>query len=408
VFGPATLLILSFLLLLSWLARQTPLFLLALALLLAAGLSNLWKRYCLAGLEYRRRFSHRQVAFGETIELEIEIVNRKLLPLAWLEIEDEIPADLPPERGKVASTHKAGRAILNSLIALRPFERVRRRYLLHCNVRGEHVFGPVRLRTGDLFGTLTREIELELIDTLVVFPRVVPVTALGLPAHQPLGDRRVRSWLFEDPSRLVGAREYRPGDSLRRINWAASARTQQLQVKVYEPTTSHKLMLFLDLNTTPGDWWGLIYDSEALELSISTTASLAAWALAAGYPVGLATNGMRRYAAGRLTVEPTSSPAQLPSILESLGRLQPFAVRPFDRTLAEGARRLAYGTTVVVISAALADPALAELVAMRRRGHPVTIVSTGRQPSPRSRAGIAVQTVGPPEAWRELLDISLP
>src|SRR5436190_1792347 len=231
--------------LVSWLARQTPLFLLALALLLAAGLSQLWKRYCLAGLEYRRRFSHQRVAFGETIELEIEI---------------------------------------------------------------------------------------ELIDTVVVFPRVVPVTALGLPAHEPLGNWRVHSWLFEDPSRLVGARAYRPGDSLRRINWAASARTQQLQVKVYEPTTSHKLMLFLDLNTTPGEWWGLIYDSEALELSISTTASLAAWALAAGYPVGLATNGTRRFAPSRLAVEPTSSPTQLPAILEALGRLQPFAVRPFDRT----------------------------------------------------------------------------
>src|SRR5438105_1590965 len=121
--------------LVSWLARQTPLFLLALALLLAAGLSQLWKRYCLAGLEYRRRFSHQRVTFGETIELEIEIVNRKLLPLAWLEIEDEIPADLPPERSKVARSHKADRAILNSLIALRPFERVRRRYRIPCNAR---------------------------------------------------------------------------------------------------------------------------------------------------------------------------------------------------------------------------------------------------------------------------------
>jgi uncharacterized protein (DUF58 family) len=83
----------------------------------------------------------------------------------------------------------------------------------------------VRLRTGDLFGLVSRELDLDLTSVLVVYPRVVPVTALGLPARQPIGERRTRSWLFEDPSRLVGVREHRPGDSLRRIHWAASART---------------------------------------------------------------------------------------------------------------------------------------------------------------------------------------
>ncbi|MCL6645327.1 MAG: hypothetical protein K6U88_10195, partial [Dehalococcoidia bacterium] len=89
--GSATLWVLAVLLLLSILARQVPLFVLSLALLVAAGVSKLYERYCLTGLEYRRRFSQRAARFGDTIELEVEVVNRKLLPLAWLEIEDEIP-----------------------------------------------------------------------------------------------------------------------------------------------------------------------------------------------------------------------------------------------------------------------------------------------------------------------------
>src|SRR5262249_33152756 len=109
MFGPATLTLLTLLLLISLLARQTPLFLLALALLLAALLSRLYERYCLTGLEYRRRFSRRQVPFGETVDLEIEVVNRKLLPLAWLDVEDEIPRELLPARSKVVGSHKAGR-----------------------------------------------------------------------------------------------------------------------------------------------------------------------------------------------------------------------------------------------------------------------------------------------------------
>src|SRR5712692_9886179 len=98
MFGTATLTLLSLLLIVSLLAHQAPLFLLALALLLASGLSRIWERYCLTGLEYRRSFSRARVEFGDTIELEIEIVNRKLLPLSWLEIEDELPVELRPER----------------------------------------------------------------------------------------------------------------------------------------------------------------------------------------------------------------------------------------------------------------------------------------------------------------------
>src|SRR5437763_9086179 len=103
MFGTATITLLALLLLLGVFLRQAPLFLLALALLVAAILSRLWESYGLVGVEYSRRFSKRQIPFGETIELDIEIVNRKLLPLAWLEIEDEMSPNLSVARGKIAT-----------------------------------------------------------------------------------------------------------------------------------------------------------------------------------------------------------------------------------------------------------------------------------------------------------------
>lgn len=401
MFGPATMTFLTFVLVLGLLTRQGPLFLLSLALLLAAGLSKVWERYCLVGLEYRRRFSRRRVSFGEPVELEIEIVNRKILPLAWLEIEDEAPKALPIPRGQLLPSHKAGRAILGNLIALRPFERVRRRYVLPCQTRGEHVFGPVRLRTGDLFGLVSRELDLPESQSLIVYPRVVPLAKLGLPARQPLGDLRSRSWLFEDPSRFIGARELRPGDSSRRIHWGASARSQRLQVKVFEATTSHQIALFLDLNTA-GLWWSLNYDSDALELAICTTASIASWALEQDYQVGLMTNGMHRGHLGRVAVDSSGAPGQLSRVLEALARLEPFATRPFVQVIAAGARRLAYGSTVVVVAAGLDPSVAAELLALRRRGHPVVVVLTEGRRVSGGLGGIVVRRVGPAAAWREL------
>jgi uncharacterized protein (DUF58 family) len=407
MFGPGFATLLVLLVVVSILARETPLFLLTLALLVAAGLSRIWERYCLTGLEYRRHFSARRAKFGETIQMDVEIVNRKILPLAWLEVEDEIPRDLPPARGKVWHSHKPTRSLLSSLIALRPYERIRRHYPIPCTVRGEHVFGPVRLRSGDLFGLVSKEVTQEQEDVLVVYPRVVPLTTLGLPAHQPLGELRTQSWLFEDPSRMVGVREYRPGDSLRRVHWAASARTQRLQVRVFEPTTSYKLAIFLNVKSTPGGWWGLDYDPDALEMAITAAASISAWAIDQGYQVGISTNGMHRFGRLKVSVDPSGTPSQLQQILEALGRLQPIPVRPFEDTLARDTSRLAYGSTIVVVSAVLTAPVVAEMLALRRRGHPVTLVYAGRQAMPGPMDGVVVRRVGPPDAWRDVSELSI-
>ncbi|MHB0870771.1 MAG: DUF58 domain-containing protein [Chloroflexota bacterium] len=407
MFSAGMLSILLALLWLSVLTRETSLFLLSLVLLAAAVVSRLWERYCLERVEYRRRFSRRQIPFGEEIEMEIEVVNRKLLPLSWLEVEDEIPQQLPPSRGRVHPTHKPGRALLASLCAFRPYERIRRRYTLSCRARGEHLFGPVRLRSGDLFGFVECERTQELVEGVVVYPRVVPLTQLGLPAHNPLGDLRTQSWIFEDVSRLAGAREHSPGDGLRRIHWPASARTQRLHSKVYEATTSHKLAILLDLATPEAGGFGFGCDPDVQELGITTAASLAQWGLDQGYQVGLYSNGLHRGGRGAVVVEAARGTGQLERILLALGRLQPLHSFGFEMLLSQQAGRLPYGATLVAVMAALTPAVAASLLGLRRRGYPVVVVLTGRHPAGTSLQGIAVRRVGPPEAWREATVLSL-
>ncbi len=407
MFGSATFALLSLLLAVSVLAHFAPLFLLSLTLLLAAGISRIWERYCLTGLEFHRHLSQRRTAYGDVVELELEIVNRKLLPLAWLEIEDEIPRALPPSRGRVTGSHKPGRALLVSLLALRPYERVRRRYQIPCRARGEYQFGPVRLQTGDLFGLVRREVVLEQLDTLVVCPRIIPLGPSALPAHRPLGDLRAANWFFDDPSRLAGTREYRPEDGHRRIHWAASAHAQRLQTKVFEPTVSHQLLICLNLTSAEGPAWLPVYDPHLLELAIMTAASLATWGQLRGYQVGLATNGMQLFSSLPVRVEPSAAPDQLTRLQEALGRLQPIAMQPFDEILVRESRHLPFGTSLLVVSSLLSTAAALSLLALRRRGYPVTLVLVGPAPLPAALTGITVRRVGPAEAWREMAELTL-
>src|SRR5262249_54767701 len=139
---------------------------------------------------------------------------------------------------------------------------------------------------------------------------------LGLPPKDPLGDRRVRDFLFDDPVRIAGVREYLPGDNPRRVDWKATARSGTLQVRLHEPTTTYRLLIALNLNTR-GPHWSLRFDPDVVEHSIVVAASIANWAVDAGYQVGLVGNAHVVQGGGLLRVRTSRDPDQLTHILET-------------------------------------------------------------------------------------------
>lgn len=402
MFGLGWLALTGVLLVVSLIARDGLLFLIALIILIATLVARYWNRHCLDHVSYQRAFDQRRIDFGDTIELTVEIVNRKLLPLAWLETIDEIPHDLRPEKGTFTPSPKPRRSQLVNLVSLQWYERVRRHYRIRCLVRGEYQFGPVQLRSGDIFGFDERSIELDVTDRVLVYPRIVPIAQLGLPPRDPFGDRRTRDWLLEDPLSIVGVRDYAYGDSPRRIHWKASARSQQLQVKLYEPTTTHRLAIFLNLSTTSTDWWRVGYDPDRLEMAITVAASIANWAVDNDYQVGLSGNGILTRSAEMLRIAPRRDPDQLAHILEALARAMPFASVPFDDILRNESRSIPDRTTVVIVTAQISDAVANELVAMRRAGHRVAVLKVGDASIEHVLRGITIVPIGVDISWREL------
>ncbi|MCL4369290.1 MAG: DUF58 domain-containing protein [Chloroflexi bacterium] len=363
--------------LLSLLLRQSLLFTVSLALLMAAGLARVWNRYCFARLEYRREITPQRAFIGEELELTTEVVNRKLLPLAWLEVEDEFPDELVLKSNATSPSHRARRYYLTNLLALRWYERVRRRHRLQCTARGHFLLGPVHMRSGDIFGLAMNEKEWEAPDYVLVYPKVVPIAALGLPSVHPFGDMRIRQQLFEDPLRTVGVRPYAYGDSMRRVHWKATARTQELQVKLYEATTTLRLIVFLNMNTFGPHWWWHAQDPATLELAITVAASVANWGIEQGYQVGLYANGGARRSDEKIKVPPGRDPSQLVLMLEVLAKVMPFATAPFEDLLRMESRSLPWGSTLVVVTAIVTEEMAGILESMRDAGHKVTLLLVG-------------------------------
>src|SRR5262249_48196638 len=104
--------------------------------------------------------------------------------------------------------------------------------------------------------------------------------------------------LFEDPSRIAGIREYQAGDPLNRVHWPSTARTGQLQCKVYEATTMAGATILLDFHQ------GGYYpqgEPHRSELAVTAAVSLANALYRRAHPSGRTPNG--REAAARIRPE---------------------------------------------------------------------------------------------------------
>jgi hypothetical protein len=109
----------------------------------------------------------------------------------------------PEQEDFVASTHLPDQRLLTNVFSLPWYERARRQYTFKFRKRGKYEVGPVKLKSGDLFGIFERSEQQDPVDLLTVFPELIPFEELGLLADDPFGDWRSRRRLYEDPNQEV-------------------------------------------------------------------------------------------------------------------------------------------------------------------------------------------------------------
>ncbi len=357
-----------------------------LLLLMILGLATWWQKRSLDGVIYKRKTFYKRAFPGEIIPLQIEIENRKVLPLTWLRVQDPWPKAVGPDQEDIlAPTHLPDQGLLTNVFSLRWYERARRQYTLKFRKRGKYKIGPVRMESGDLFGIFERSKEQGPVELLTVFPDLVPFEDLGLPADDPFGDRRSRRRLYEDLNQPIGVRDYLPEDSFRKVHWPATAHTGQLQVKVYQPTSANIMVVCLNVSTFARHWEGT--NPDLLEHIIKVAATLITHGIEGGYRVGLIANGCLAHADQPFRIPPGRSPKQLASLLEALAGVTPVVTNPFDKFLMKEIPRVSYGATLMIVTA-VTNPELFEaLVQLKQRGRHITLLSFAKN-APQEVPGI--------------------
>ncbi|WP_235926326.1 DUF58 domain-containing protein [Actinokineospora pegani] len=180
-----------------------------------------------------------------------------------------------------ASEDVAGTALPIDLPLLAPGADAGVEYRIPTERRGLLSVGPVTVvRRGPAGLAVARTVAGEVLRVRVV-PRVLPVR--GLPPGVRRGVVGADERVERGGTDLVGLREYVPGDDLRRLHWATSARTGTLMIREDADPARPHLAVLLD------DAAEAYPDPGAFEHAVEVAASLLTAAARDGNPAHLRT-----------------------------------------------------------------------------------------------------------------------
>jgi uncharacterized protein (DUF58 family) len=361
-------------------------------LVLSRWLAHAW----MENLTATRKCDRVSAQIGESATVQVTVKNPSKLPVVWVLLEDQLPKQALQQRPPRINVD--GKRLKISLI--KGENQTKLKYDVRFDMRGYYQIGPLVMESGDLFGLHRRYRVAAEPQYVLVYPKVVPLQGYDLASRRPIGEVRMSHRLYEDPTRIAGVRGYLAGDPLNRVHWRATARTGELQSKVYEPSTIAGATILLDFHKDSYHRRGEPYRSET---AVTVAASLANAVYELGQQVGLITNG--RDAADRIRQEgwdkefrtriaaqtttgmkdesdrlqpllvPTRrGPEQLMRILEMLARVELTDGLTLDQLIFETSSRMPRDATVIAILGNVAPETALVLGSLRQRGFAVTAV----------------------------------
>lgn len=326
----------------------------ALVLLAAVLLVRLWLRQLEGALQVRRE-APACLPNGDEAQITVIIQNRALVRVPWLAIRESVAmalrTTLPPP----------------TVITLGAGAEYRLHYTVRGARRGWYTIGPLQLTLGDVLGL--RRVRLSVPATsITVYPRIVPLAELGLPASLSYGP--LKGQHTEDPARPAGVREYVPGDDVRRLDWKSTARQGVPLVRRADPTIAPETTIALAFGRE--DYPAAVLQ-DALERAVTVAASFGVALLQRKLPVSLITNGydpLTQHVGAQIGFG--KGDGQRLALLALLGRLQ--SADQSDLWARVQTQPLSWGGTLVLILADLTLDLLPRLIALRRRGQHLTLV----------------------------------
>ena len=251
---------------------------------------------------------------GEQLNLIQEIENKKWLPLVAIKVKYTTPNFWKFEgEEKGTSTDQYYRY---DLFSINGYERIRRSYPFICTRRGYYVLCGVDVFVSDFFYTNEYVIREKQGQKIYVFANRVNTPSVDFYFRQMMGNLQSKRKLYEDPFSFAGVRDYQTFDSMRSINWKATARTGQIKVNCLECTAEPHVDILLYFEQKNVEW-----DQKQEEYAISLAVTYAERFLKEGIKVSVKSNGIDKESGKSIEIAGGASIQHLRTLDEDMARI---------------------------------------------------------------------------------------
>lgn len=130
---------------------------------------------------------------------------------------------------------------------LMPHRVMKGRLHFSLKVRGRHSLGKVYIEVGDLLGLKTKVKSFDIPGSIVCTARLLDEEPNLSTLGGFMGDVSVRRFIMEDPSLVLGYREYTGTEPMKSISWPQTAKTGRLMVKKHDFTVDTDVTVLMDI-----------------------------------------------------------------------------------------------------------------------------------------------------------------
>ncbi len=271
---------------------------------------KLWNRNLGVKISFRKR----EIFEGETGELLETVENRKHLPLSMLKVKFHTDRNLAFD--DVEGSNVSDLFYRNDVFQIGGGERITRTLSFTGKKRGYYKIMGIDLVSTDLLMTTDMAESRKEDSWLYVYPKPFYDEEFMQSLQQLNGEILTRQHLIEDPFEYRGIREYQPFDTMRSVNWKATAKTGSLKVNQRNYTALQTIRIFFNI-----DDLGILKKDDAVEMCFRICAALSAYFISQETRVALYGNGVDVISGEPVGIEAGAGNGQMDQIYRALARI---------------------------------------------------------------------------------------